>query len=264
MTDPSDRIVALGQIDFATVASAIERQGLVRDPDLGSGGADASGMRSFASWTGAGGDDREVDFHHDNDLAWLAVRGDGADELTKALVSEISARNAGSVEAGLASVMTRSRRSGASLRDNRGSWRMLQTAVASYGEANVTLVRALIRAGLNDPDWRLRMTAMLAIGRLRLADLAPLAIRADVPQAGKAGVSQQDRRLLLALRQAAHDLALGLPPSSGPGDGKDEDVAALRRAFQLELHGLLSDGPATGNPAAAALVAYLLSGEHQG
>jgi hypothetical protein len=262
MTDLSDRIVALGKVDFATVEAAIERQGLVRDPDRGSVRPDAAGMPSFASWSGAEGDGREVDFHRNDDLAWLALRGEGADELAETLASEIGARHAGTVENGLATIMTRPRWSRASSRDNARGWHMLQAAITSYNEANSTLVRALIHASLSDPDWRMRMTAMLAIGRLHLADLAQLAMKTEVPQAGKAGVSQKDRRLLLALRQAAHDVGLGLPPSSGPGDGKDEAVAALRRSFQAELHHLLSGDPRGGHSVAAALVTKLLGGQY--
>ncbi len=255
MNELSDRIIVLGEVAFEDVALAIELQELVRDPDRGTLGA---GTPTFASWSGIEGDSREVDFQRRDSMAWLAVRGEGSEELTEALAFKLGALHLKTTESGWATMMKRPRRSGGSAHDNTHGWHMLQAAITSYNDGNSTLVRSLIRAGLSDPDWRVRMTAVLAIGRLRLADLAPLAMKAEVPQAGKTAVSQQDRRLLLALRQAAYDFGLGLPPSSGPGDGKDEAVAALRRSFQEELHSLLSGDPRGNRSVAAALVAELL------
>lgn len=244
MTDAPDQLVAIGQAAFVAVAAAIESQGLIRDPDRGTVETDAAGKPSLASWSGADGDLREVDYHHDTEagIAWLAVRGDGAEHLAKALAVAFGGRPAGTVEEMLAALMVPSaatRRLEKVERDG-GRWQMLQAAIETYSPANALLVRSMIRAGLLDADWRVRMTAMLAIGRLRLTDLAPQAMAVKVPEAGKAGVSQADRRILLALRHASHDFACGLLPSAGPGDSADADVATLRRNYQASLHRLLA------------------------
>ncbi|MBW9114631.1 hypothetical protein JNB88_13345 [Rhizobium cauense] len=263
MRTDNHRILTVSGHSFIDTAVAIEEQGLVRDPDRGSVEVDASGRPSFASWSGGEGDDLEIDFHSKDNVSWLALRGERVAGVAETLASRLGAIDVGSVEDAFVAAMERPRRSGTSTRGNSSGWHILQTAVACYSDANSTLVRSLIRAGLSDPDWRVRMTAMLAIGRLGLADLAPLAMKAEVPQVGRKAVSQQDRRLLMALRQAAHDVGLGLPPSSGPGDGKDEAVAALRRSFQAELHYLLSGDPRGNHSVAAPLVAKLMSGHAQ-
>jgi hypothetical protein len=251
----AQRIVNVGPATFETIARAIESRGLVRDPDRSSVEYDRSGRPSLASWSSAGGDDREVDFRcgAESSIAWLEVRGEGAADLAGALAADLGGREMGGSEELLAGLMTPRHPGWRADRIERGSsrWHRLQAALAVYGEANAVLVRSLIRAGLLDPDWRVRMTAMLAVGRLRLSDLAPLASKARVPQAGRGGVGQEDRRMLLALRQACHDFALGLPPSAGPGDGTDAAIAALRREFQAKLHRLLGGEDIDDLPARA-------------
>ncbi|WP_143744698.1 hypothetical protein [Mesorhizobium prunaredense] len=241
-----EQIISLGQAAFADVTAAIERRGLSRDPDLGSVEVDGEGRPSLATWSGADGDDREVDYRRDKDqaIAWLEIRGEDAAELAGTLAAELGGKSIGSIEDLVAGVMAAPSTVRRQERTEHasGRWHRLQAAVAVYGQANAMPVRAMIRAGLQDPDWRVRMTAMLAIGQLRLADLAPLAFAARVPQASRGGVSQADRRMLLALRQASHDFAKGLPPSAGPGDGADAGIAAMRRDFQARLHRLLAGG----------------------
>jgi hypothetical protein len=250
-----DQIVALAGVAFADIAAAIESKKFVRDPDRGGVEIVGEGRPSFASWSGADGDDREVDFHHDGHqgITWLEIRGGDAETLAESLATELCGRRVGSVEDLIVGLMTASsatRRQGRTEKES-SRWHRLQAALAVHGEANAVLVRSLIRAGLLDPDWRVRMTAMLAVGRLRLSDLAPLASKARVPQAGRGGIRQEDRRMLLALRQACHDFALGLPPSAGPGDGTDAAIAALRREFQAKLHRLLGGEDIDDLPARA-------------
>lgn len=261
MTGASNRIVTLSNSAFADIAAAIERCGLIRDPDRGGVEIDGEGRPSLASWSGAEGDEREVDYRQDGmaGIAWLELRGSGAAELAGRLAAQIGARDIGTTEELLAGLMTgpsAARRHGDTA-NGAGRWQMLRAAVAAYGPANAMLVRSMIRAGLRDADWRVRMTAMLATGRLRLADLAPLAMTARVPEAGKAGVRQEERRMLLALRQASHDFALGLPPSTGPGEGMAAEIAARRRDFQAKLHRLLG-GDDIDDVRATALFSTLL------
>lgn len=124
------------------------------------------------------------------------------------------------------------------------------------GPAEPMLTQALLAAGLDDPDGRVRMVAVLAVGRLKLADLAKRAMAAPVPAAGTDGFGQEDRRTLLALRHAAHDLALGLPPGTGVAGGPDSRPGRI--AHQTGLHGLLAGTGPSGDPRADALVADLL------
>lgn len=124
------------------------------------------------------------------------------------------------------------------------------------GPTEPTLAQALVDAGLDDPDGRVRMIAVLAVGRLKLAALARKAMAAPVPAAGTQGFGQEDRRALLALRHAAHDVALGLPPGTGIAGGPGSLPGRI--AHQSGLHALLAGGRGSGDPRADALVADLL------
>jgi hypothetical protein len=101
------------------------------------------------------------------------------------------------------------------------------------------------------------MTAVLAVGRLKLRDIADKALAAPVPPAGRDGIGQEDRRMLLALRQAAHDRAAGIPPH---GEAADPAVAAKRRAFQARLQSRLARMPEAIEDRADALLLALLGG----
>lgn len=61
---------------------------------------------------------------------------------------------------------------------------------------------ALARA-LTDPDWEIAVTAMLAAGSLRLTPLARAVARVRLPDSKADGVTHDEARLLLALRDAA-------------------------------------------------------------
>jgi hypothetical protein len=226
-----------------------------RDPDRAGGSTTGVQRTSFASWSGREGDDREIDFHSDPGIeaAWLEVRGKNAQALAEALSRELRGRIAPSTDAALADLMTppsgRPTSATGAMR-----WRSLQAALAASEGGNV-LLRPMIAAGLRDPDWRVRMLAVLGTGKLRLAELAERARAAAVPDAGTDGLHQEDRRTLLALRHAAHNLARGLAAADGIVGAPD--VLARRVAYQEHLRRLIDAPPATITDRADALVAAL-------
>ncbi|MCV2446173.1 formylglycine-generating enzyme family protein [Paracoccus sp. DMF] len=69
---------------------------------------------------------------------------------------------------------------------------------------------ALARA-LTDPDWEIAVTAMLAAGSLRLAPLAGAVARIRLPETKSEGVTHDEARMILALRDAVL-VRLGGPP----------------------------------------------------
>jgi hypothetical protein len=137
-------------------------------------------------------------------------------------------------------------------------WRNLRLIVRAEPPAEPTLVTALLLAGLGDPDWRVRMTAMIGGARLGIAALIDRIAAVEVPHAGEnSGLEGEDRRVLLAMRQAAADCLRGAsvdPESALPGD---DDVPALRRACQLHLRRLVANLPEPSDRATLLLAALL-------
>lgn len=134
-------------------------------------------------------------------------------------------------------------------------WRSLQAALAATANGNSSILRSMMAAGLRDPDWRVRMTAVLATGRLRLAELADSAMTAKAPGAGASGLDQEDRRTLLALRHAACNLALGREAAAGVAG--TPDVLVRRVAYQERLRKLIAAPPRVVTDRASALVVIL-------
>jgi hypothetical protein len=251
---PGDALVTLPPAAaLARIGGLAAAIGLARDPDAVARRPDAP---EFASWSGRDGDDREVDYHAQADARWLEVRGRDAGVLAGAMAAALQGTIAPDVTSALAELLTAP--AGARGANGATRWRILRAAVAAFGEANRPFVQALIRAGLKDPDWRVRMAAVLAIGRLRLASLADGATAAAAPRAGEDGIDQEDRRALLAFRIAAHDRALGLPAGAPASDLAD--VTARRRDYQRGLHALLNGSADAAWGREAALLAALLDG----
>jgi hypothetical protein len=71
----------------------------------------------------------------------------------------------------------------------------------AVGEAEATgpLLPLLARA-LADPDWEIAVTALLTVGRLGAGDLAPGVARARLPSGKRDGVTAEEARFILALR----------------------------------------------------------------
>jgi hypothetical protein len=117
---------------------------------------------------------------------------------------------------------------------------------------------ALVSHVLEDEDWRPRMTAVLAVGRLRLSALADRARSAEVPPLGN-GIEDDDRRALLALREVAAARAEGReldrPHHPDPG------VEAQRAAFVAEIEAAVAGTNLPERDSAAAVLRTLLDPE---
>jgi hypothetical protein len=103
-----------------------------------------------------------------------------------------------------------------------------------YERANADIVKVL-RTALADPDWEIRVTAMLVAARLGARELALDVRRMALPQTSREGLDREDRGLLLALRKAVLAQLGGEPlpaahvvPASGP-QRKAAMWAQLRR-----------------------------------
>jgi HEAT repeat protein len=118
--------------------------------------------------------------------------------------------------------------------------------LGSLGTATRAAEPTLVRA-LDDHDWEIRMTAMLAAGRLGTARLAARIAKLEMPEGVRAGLTPPESRLLLALRDACL-LHLG----AGRGRRLPDGVAAAvlgdssglppqHRAFVCALTEPLSD-----------------------
>lgn len=78
---------------------------------------------------------------------------------------------------------------------------------------------ALARA-LTDPDWEIAVTAMLAAGTLRLSSLVRLVARVRLPATKAEGVTHDEARMILALRDAVL-IRLGGPAGKARPPGID-------------------------------------------
>jgi hypothetical protein len=122
-------------------------------------------------------------------------------------------------------------------------------ALLAGAAPNTPEAEALVAHVLDEADWRPRMTAVLAVGRLRLPALANRARAAEVPALGK-GVTDDDRRTLLALREVAAARAEGraLDRPRHP----DAEVESRRAALLADVEAAV-DGtrlPDSDSPAA--------------
>jgi hypothetical protein len=115
----------------------------------------------------------------------------------------------------------------------------------------------LIADALRDHDWRVRMTALLAVARRRIASLARRALKTDIPPIA-AGLRDQDRRALLALRDIAVARAEGRPLDQFRPVHSDPEIAARRAAFLSEVVGVVIAGTAP-EPTSPALILQALA-----
>jgi hypothetical protein len=230
--------------------------GLARDADAVQQDAEKP---TFASWTAQAPGDREIDWHDEDGDCWLELRGCEAGVLAGVLAAALGGRIGRDPGAALADLIRVPRGTGPARLGSNGAlrWTMLRQAIAAAVPENAGALNALISAGLSDPDWRVRMTAVLAVGRMRIGPLAEKALAAPAPAAGCDGLGQEDRRMLLALRQAAHDSAAGIPPR---GESTDPAIAAKRQAFQARLQARLAKLPEAIEDRADALLLGLLGG----
>jgi Sulfatase-modifying factor enzyme 1 len=73
-------------------------------------------------------------------------------------------------------------------------------------------IDATLRTALEDPDWEVRVTALLAAARLKAFAVRKFVHRAKLPDSTAIGLDVNDRRILLALHQAALALIDGQSP----------------------------------------------------
>lgn len=98
-------------------------------------------------------------------------------------------------------------------------------------------VAKLLRAGLADVDWRVRVTAMLAAARLGAVALWQDIRHVELPSTGRSGLDRRHRSLLLATRKAALAELAGEPMPFG-----DDEQALLARKLRDALAGREADG----------------------
>jgi hypothetical protein len=89
------------------------------------------------------------------------------------------------------------------------SWGAMR-ALATGGPLAGGREERLVAGGLRSADWRVRMTAVLIVGRLKLEPLSEAAAAAAVPELA-VGLRDEDRGALLALRDAAVARAASTP-----------------------------------------------------
>jgi hypothetical protein len=76
----------------------------------------------------------------------------------------------------------------------------------------------VLRSGLADPDWQVRVTAMLVATRLKATSLWPDIRRMELPRTSRSGLDRRMQSLLRATRQAALAELAGEPHVAGPSD----------------------------------------------
>jgi hypothetical protein len=86
-------------------------------------------------------------------------------------------------------------------------------------------IDAALRSSLIDPDWEVRATAMLAAARLRATNVGLAVRKLELPKTSRDGLDASDRRMLVAMRDAAVALLGGrpVPPAlAGAPASRDE------------------------------------------
>lgn len=253
-TDSPEARLSLGRgVDFGRLDRLLTLLGLTRDPDS----APQPPRPEFASWTFRPGLELEVDWHSPAEATpWLEVRGKAAGRAAAALAEALGAGLAPEPRAALAGLLEIPPAAGSS--GNAGvRWEILAAVVRAGAEADGQSAGALVEAGLRDPDWRVRMTAVWGVGALRIGRLADAAGSAPLPDAGYAGLNGEDRRTLLALRDSARDRAAGRTPARPDREGGGPGGAG-RAAFVARI-AVLFEGlaPAPGDRHEALIMALL-------
>ena len=123
-------------------------------------------------------------------------------------------------------------------------------AMRAIAAGDVAPDAGLIAGALDDPDWRARATGALVAGRHGMAALAPRVQAVEIPPAG-AGLRDEDRRALLAMRDVAAARAAGAPLERPRHD--DPALDARRSAFLTEIDDAIS-GTAMPDPGSPAYV----------
>jgi hypothetical protein len=230
---PSQRIVLPPSVSWREVERAVLALGVVRDADA----IPQPEPPDFASWTSQPGLELEVDWHAPpKQPRWLEVRSDEASQAAT-LAEALGARLAPDASDALAELLTVPPSAAAAGGNSGARWEILTTLVRSPAEVDRKTAEPLVAAGLRDPDWRVRMTAVWGVGALRLDRLADAAGSAPLPDPGYEGLNAEDRRTLLALRDAARDRAAGRSPAAADRDGAGPG-GSRRAAFVARIAAL--------------------------
>jgi hypothetical protein len=118
------------------------------------------------------------------------------------------------------------------------------------GDGERLALRSIAVRERGGDDWRDRMAGLVVAGQLRLGELAPVMADAEIPPTS-AGLRDEDRRALMALRDMVATRVLGRPFERPTHP--DPAVAAARAALLRDLEALL-DGGAFPRPDSPAYV----------
>ncbi|RKF14879.1 hypothetical protein D6850_08385 [Roseovarius spongiae] len=245
--DRAEAILTLERQDFARVDRLLGLLGLTRDGET----ATHDAPPGFASWTRQPDHSLEVDWRAAEDAPpHLEIRGPAAGRLARFFAQGIGGAVRPGPEQALADLLTVPRRATvANPSAAQARWEMLCAAVAGEGVFGDPAGRALVTAGLADSDWRVRMVALWAVGHHRVQGLAARAEAAALPKPGFRGLSQDDRRVLLALRDLAASRSAGRDDIARPG---------ANAGFVARIAALIDAVPDTAQSRADALIRALL------
>lgn len=94
----------------------------------------------------------------------------------------------------------------------------------------------VLAAGLAHSDWEVRMTAILAAGRLRETSLLKQVRAASIPSTSREGLNRVDRRILGELRrQVLRGLSTQLRGGAADSGGSERDPHHLRSLIELPV-----------------------------
>jgi hypothetical protein len=253
-SDATEARLRLGRDpDFDRLERLLLTLGLSRDPDS----APQPKRPTFASWTKKPGLELEADWHApDGAQPWLEVRGAGAGRAAAALAEAFGTEPAPAPEAALAELLTIPPAAPSGGTGNI-RWEILSAVVRAAPGVERKAAEPLVEAGLRDPDWRVRMTAVWGVGALGIARLADSAASTPLPPLGFEGLNPDDRRTLLALRDSAADRAAGRNPAPSAFEGGGPG-GANRAAFVARIAALFDGLPSSPRDRHEALVMALL------
>ena len=246
-SETGEAIVVLPGRAFAPLARLLPTLGLARDGAAGNG----RDVPALASWTRQPDLLVELDWcAREGEPPYLELRGTLAGRMGAFLARALGGQLRQGPEAALADLLTVPPRSEPAHRASaEARWAMICDTVLHSGLRDDTSARALLAASLKDSDWRVRMAALWGIGHHRIQGLSALAEASALPKTGFRGLSQDDRRVLLALRDLVAGRSAGLPDRGKPG---------ANAGFVAEVAGHLDTPPRADASRGAALISALL------
>ena len=104
--------------------------------------------------------------------------------------------------------------------------RQLLRRILADNSSSSESIDACLRSAMEDPDWEVRMTAVLVAGRLEAVNVLEHLSRAEIPGTGASGLDRFDREVLHAVREWA------LERVSGRSGGSSRAQSDLRVQIQ--------------------------------